>query len=235
MKSIQSKFLGLILLGSLAIPAAHAQHGSVNGPVTTGPLNPATGATTVLRDKLLNADVVCKTQMIYDMLSPFTGGSLNEFIGSQGPNEYNNLNAKVSIDLQNSLVNGPFSDSLRSRGFKQISVVLDTTAVNLNTQNCCEFKMELIPVLEPNLTTIINFTTDGLPVIAFTEEVKVEYDPITHIPWGYINVVNNLEKGISGTTLPSDLSQISVFNRDGTLSNFKINAQKYFLCIESEL
>jgi hypothetical protein len=234
LKSKLQAVLGLVIL--MSAPGALAQRGGVSGPVTAGALNPASGATSVTFDAVLNAQTDCYAELLTDMMAPFVG-TLTPPATSVGyvvPN--NMIDAVYSFSLANT---GPLPTDLKNQCPR---CTIASMRLNVpdpqETYLTNEFPFELYTQL-PDSTHApgsAKMAVPSFPQVGYTNAFQETFSPITHVSTGGYTVSNNLTKVWQGQT-PVDPAHIPLFNNDASNSqtNFRINGNKFFQCVESKL
>ncbi len=199
-------YLATLLL--LLAPEAFAQHGSVNGPVTAGPLNPASGATTFQKEAIDAAVAKCVKVVITDMLDPF----------------YNTWTSKET-STQHRVDNIEISFKISGNKLLLLSYDLDGESISLKT------------IGRRKDTIFSNFYFSGVPVITSDSASEPIYDPQTHAIISYTFYQHHVAFRWSGRSnvSPKDPSNIVLENPDHTKTNFIFNGTKYLQCVESEL
>ena len=239
MALLKKHFWGLALFAILAAPLAHAQHGSINGPVTTGPLNPATGATEVSIEKLFTAESKCGLQMLKDMVSfyivPTGPGQVEEETRIDSVSSAYQVASLTFYPTQFSYT-GALGPVFAQQYYTQVSFHAGTeTDQNQSITPRFEiYYVRHVPGAEqyPGTDT---FLTNSYPMVSYISGTRPVYDPATHLRLRNEGTASQLKKGVFGNIAPTDWVHVPVYNSDNTPTNFQINAQKYFQCVESEL
>ena len=208
-KSPFTTILAITLLFSGA--SAFAQKGSVNGPEVTGPLNPASGATSIPLQIVLEAEGQCYVTLLKDMLDPFLGlQQLKE------TDITSNIYASVPIlEREGLLVEANI----------KLNQLRDQMEINVTQKN--SYGDSLIA------STLIL----GFPMLTYQQNEQVSFDSVVHTKSFSAIYANQIQKAFSGGLAPKDPTQIPVLNADplNTPSNFRVNGKKFFECVESLL
>jgi hypothetical protein len=247
----------LVALTSIAAPSAFAQHGSVNGPTTGGPLNPASGAMTVTLSKLFDAEDDCYFALTKDMLDPFLNiqqidpkvvttiydGNVpydrKDFKASE--KEY--LVAGLLVNISGST--GPLSLEILKNypRFNWVWVEFPTddhpSPYADGSGSVQGLKFVISDSSERSSLTrfsdLYQLSTKGFPKVGYTKSDRAIYDPISHVKIGTEVAVSDLEGVWIGGVAPTNPEKIQVQNTDTTDSNFRINGAQFFKCVESKL
>ena len=236
-KSPFTTILAITLLFSGA--SAFAQKGSVNGPEVTGPLNPASGATSIPLQIVLEAEGQCYVTLLKDMLDPFLGlqqlketDITSNIYASVPILEREGLLVEANIKLKRA--DGTYATEIRNRFHKPRSV-----RVKLPALNQLRDQME-INVTQKNSygdSLIASTLILGFPMLTYQQNEQVSFDSVVHTKSFSAIYANQIQKAFSGGLAPKDPTQIPVLNADplNTPSNFRVNGKKFFECVESLL
>jgi hypothetical protein len=220
-------FQSLPVVIALSSPLAFAQHGSVNGPVTGGSLNPASGATVVSREAFVQVRKECYEKMFLETFDPFlstlTPHKNTVLSDSLAPN--GRWVADGVRILPTSLNQSPLAVAARNqRGASEvfgISVWLDEVDSQIFTASI----------------TLYGKTTDiqreVFPSIRYEEVAMHDHDPITGAPLKPYRGLKNLTKRYE--IAPADETRIPITDAQGKASNLMMNGKQFFECIESKL
>ena len=224
---------------------AFAQHGGVSGPLTTGPLNPASGATAIRLETVISAEQKCYENMLNDMMTPFMGTvttPVSVYSNMLGIH-YDHIHTRYTLSLSNA---GPLPADLKAEYTECDSATMrmnndfDYADPDVNGKDLFTLSIEKHNAFNTAILdidkVIASMTVGSFPKVSYKTSWQETFDPITHVSHGGYTLVTGLTKTWQGQ-LPTDAMHIPLLNEDATASqtNFRINGEKFFQCLESQL